>query len=63
MTEWKAGQRVKFFSKEKMNEVKGEVVAVREETIVIKWDDEDCRRVYDKDIHLAGRGTVEVINE
>jgi hypothetical protein len=46
---WTKGQRVKFFSAEKMDDVEGSVFDVNGTAVFILWDDEDFVRVYDHD--------------
>ena len=47
MTAFRAGDRVRFWSSRHMDDIYGRVEEVNHERMIVKWDDENCRRVYD----------------
>ena len=47
MVAFRAGNRVRFWSSRHMDDIYGRVEEVKHNQMIVKWDDEACRRVYD----------------
>ena len=47
MTAFRPGDRVRFWSSRHMDDIYGRVEEVKHNQMIVKWDDEACRRVYD----------------